>query len=86
MPQLDRNTITQLLSPGQRLVFAWRTAADEVWSTWAEVKQAPRPTRPGAFGQQLHTLDMEHRAANALAAHHRGHASDTRADEPDLAA
>jgi hypothetical protein len=30
MTQLDSNTVTQFLSPGQRLPFAWRTAADEV--------------------------------------------------------
>jgi hypothetical protein len=29
MSQLDRNTVTQFLSPGQRLLFAWRTCADE---------------------------------------------------------
>jgi hypothetical protein len=86
MSQLDRNTDAQLLSPRRRLMVASRTTAEEVWSSCPEIKQLLRLTRPGAFGQHLDTLEMEHRATNALAAHGRGHASDTRADEPGLAA
>jgi hypothetical protein len=60
MSQLDRNTVTQFLSPRQRLRSAWHTAADEARSTGGEVTQAPRATRAGAFGQHLHTPGVEH--------------------------
>jgi hypothetical protein len=86
MPHNHRNAVTQLFTPGQRLESVWREAADEVWSTWEELRHAPRSTREGAFAQHLHALDMEHRAATALATHHLGHAALASADLSQLAA
>jgi hypothetical protein len=47
---------------------AWRSASDEVWSTWDEVLAAPRTARASAYDQHLKALEAEHLAADELAA------------------
>jgi hypothetical protein len=67
MPEPAR-LISQFYSPAQRRMVTWRTAADEVWRTWEEVRHAPRALRPAAYQLHLRALDAEARAASALPA------------------
>ena len=58
--------ITQIHSPEQRRMGAWRTAADEVWRSWEQLRRAPRPLRAIAYELHLDALDAEARAATGL--------------------
>jgi hypothetical protein len=59
--------ITQFHSSDQRRMGAWRTAADEVWRSWEQLRRAPRALRAVAYELHLDALDAEARAAAGLA-------------------
>ena len=64
--------VTQLHTPDQTGVVAWRATADDVWRTWEAWRMAPSALRSIAHQMHVDALDAESGAATALAFDGRG--------------